>query len=274
MTKAERTGGDFKMAYLSLHMDSEYLGAHTNIIVILPDRPQGQTIQQFYSGRKYKVLWLLHGGHGDATEWLRKTKIELYASEHDLMVVCPSAQSSFYQNWPGFGPGYFMQDFFFRELMPAVRAWLPASDRKEDNFIAGLSMGGVGTLTFLSLHPELFSAAAIMSGTPFDLRRTEGGTPNMVAVYRNLAANFGGREKMFEAGANLWEEFIKNDPDCMPRLYFSCGKNDIGYQNYLEYIALLKSRGFRFEHDESSDYGHEWQEWDYQIEKAIRFFLS
>lgn len=262
------------MAYLSVHVDSEFLGANTNIIVILPDKKPGESAQSFYGGGKYKVLWLLHGGHGDATDWLRKTKIELYANEHNMMVVCPSAQSSFYQNWPCFGPGYYYQDFFFRELMPLVRGWLPASDKKEDNFIAGLSMGGVGTLTMISLHPEQFGAAAVMSGTPFDLRKTEGGTPNMVAVYRNMAAYWGGKEKMFEAGINLWEEFPKNDPAAMPRLYFSCGKNDIGYENYLEYIRLLQSKGFVFTHDESSDYGHEWREWDYQVEKAIRFFLE
>lgn len=155
------------MAYVSLHIDSEFLGANTNITVILPEKKGEQTPEAFYgSGKKYKVLWLFHGGHGDCTDWIRKTKIELYACEKDLVVVCPSAQSSFYQNWPTFGPGYYMKDFFFHELMPLIYGWFPVSDRKEDNYIAGLSMGGVGTLTFLLEEPERFSAAAVLSGTP------------------------------------------------------------------------------------------------------------
>ena len=154
------------MAYVSLHIDSEFLGANTNITVILPEKKGEQTPEAFYgSGKKYKVLWLFHGGHGDCTDWIRKTKIELYACEKDLVVVCPSAQSSFYQNWPTFGPGYYMKDFFFHELMPLIYGWFPVSDRKEDNYIAGLSMGGVGTLTFLLEQPQRFSAASTFGNT-------------------------------------------------------------------------------------------------------------
>lgn len=263
------------MAYVLLHIDSEFLGANTNITVILPEKKGEQTPEAFYgSGKKYKVLWLFHGGHGDCTDWIRKTKIELYACEKDLVVVCPSAQSSFYQNWPTFGPGYYMKDFFFHELMPLIYGWFPVSDRKEDNYIAGLSMGGVGTLTFLLEEPERFSAAAVLSGTPFDLRETEGGTPNMVKVYRNLAKVYGGREEMLVSGANIWDAFASGEPEKMPRLYFSCGRQDSGYANYLNYIAYLEEKGFSFVHDESTDNGHEWREWDYQIERAIRFFLE
>ena len=153
------------MAYVSLHIDSEFLGANTNITVILPEKKGEQTPEAFYgSGKKYKVLWLFHGGHGDCTDWIRKTKIELYACEKDLVVVCPSAQSSFYQNWPTFGPGYYMKDFFFHELMPLIYGWFPVSDRKEDNYIAGLSMGGMQTQRCVFAHPELFRWAGIFSG--------------------------------------------------------------------------------------------------------------
>lgn len=262
------------MALMELSFDSKYLGASTRVTVIIPDRRENQTIAEYHDhNRKYKVVWLLHGGHGDHTDWIRKSMIELYACEQDVMIVCPGAQSSFYQNWPQFGPGYYFREYFFDELMPLIYHWLPASDRREDNYIAGLSMGGVGTLTFLADHPEKFAAAAVMSGTPFDLRKTAGGTPNMVAVYRNLAEYLGGWDKMLESSANVWDSFANTDKTNLPRLYFSCGKNDSGFENYLNYIQYLKEKGFTFVHDESTDYAHEWREWDYQIQNALKFFL-
>ena len=91
-------------------------------------------------GKKYPVLWLLHGTFGDYTDWWRKSSIERYATARDLIVVMPSGLNSNYLNWPGFGTGYRAWDYHFDELMPLVHNWYPASSKREDNYIAGLSM--------------------------------------------------------------------------------------------------------------------------------------
>ena len=59
-----------------------------------------------------------------------------------------------------------MYDYFTKELMPLVYGWLPVSDKREDNFIAGLSMGGRGTIKFAVNFPQLFAAAAVLSAVP------------------------------------------------------------------------------------------------------------
>ncbi len=131
------------MAYMQLNFSSQYLGGSHPVSVILPERPNGMSAKEFYSsGKKYKVLWLLHGSYDDHTAWVRKSNIEVYACEKDLIVVMPNALNSNYANWPQFGLGYNMYDYLFEELMPLVYNWLPASPKREDNYIAGLSMGG------------------------------------------------------------------------------------------------------------------------------------
>ena len=95
--------------------------------------------------------------------------IETYACENDLVVVMPSALNSSYTNWDGFAQGYSMYDFVLEELMPLVYGWLPVSQKREDNFIAGLSMGGGGTLKFALTAPERFAAAAVLSSCARDL---------------------------------------------------------------------------------------------------------
>ena len=130
------------MALIHMNFNSKYLSGNTDVNILLPDCSGKQEPDAFYgSGKKYPVLWLLHGTFGDYSDWLRKSNVELYAAEKNLMVVMPSAQNADYANWPGFGIGYHAYDYLTEELMPLVYGWLPASDKREDNFIAGLSMG-------------------------------------------------------------------------------------------------------------------------------------
>lgn len=47
--------------------------------------------------------------------------------------------------------------------MPYIHGWFPASDRPEDNFIAGASMGGNGAMAIGFGSPELFGEIGILS---------------------------------------------------------------------------------------------------------------
>ena len=132
------------MALVTFDFESQYLGNNSMVGVILPDKPRGVTPAEFYgSGKKYKVLWLLHGTFGDYSDWIRKSMIELYACEHDLIVVMPSALNSNYANWPSFGLGFNMYDYIFDELMPVIHNWFPASDKREAYRPAAADFAGV-----------------------------------------------------------------------------------------------------------------------------------
>ena len=80
------------MALIHLNFDSKYLSGSTDVNILLPDCARSQEHAAFYgSVKKYPVLWLLHGTFGDYSDWLRKTNVELYAGEKNLIVVMPSA---------------------------------------------------------------------------------------------------------------------------------------------------------------------------------------
>ena len=119
------------MALVHLNFQSKYLAGNTDVNLLLPDLPRTEEPGAFYaSGKKFPVLWLLHGTFGDYTDWLRKSNVELYACEKDLIVVMPSAQNTDYANWDGFGVGCKMWDYLTEELMPLVYGWFPASKEK------------------------------------------------------------------------------------------------------------------------------------------------
>lgn len=261
------------MALLHLNFESQYLNNNTDVNIILPDKPREKTPAQFYGGgRKYPVLWLLHGTFGDYTDWIRKSNIELYACERDVIVVMPSALNSNYLDWKGFGIGYAMWQCLTEELMPLIYNWLPASDKREDNFIAGLSMGGGGTIQYAVGHPDKFAAAAILSSAPSDRRAAiaEGSVDERT---QTVIDDMGGAEAFLASPANTWDKLpalIK--AKALPRLYFAVGKADFLYDRYEKFKAYAAEIGLDATFEEYDGYKHEWRFWDLTIQKALDFF--
>lgn len=265
------------MSLVRMNFESKYLGNNHEIGILLPDRPFQKDPREFYeSGKKYKVLWLLHGTFGDYSDWIRKSMIELYASERDLIVVMPSALNSIYENWPTFAMGFNMWDYFFEELMPMIYNWFPASDKKEDNYIAGLSMGGRGTMKYVCAHPEKFAAAAILSSCPKNLKEQMNNIPDIPSFkdrIQNSINNVGGLEKYYASPENTWEHCkeLVNNPD-PPRLFFCCGEDDMLYADYLSFKKYAEEIGLKATFQSEPGYRHEWRFWDLYIQKAIDFF--
>ena len=267
------------MSLIHYNFESQYLNNNTDVNIILPDKPRDKTPEQFYgSGKKYKVLWLLHGTFGDYTDWIRKSNIELYACERDLIVVMPSGLNADYVNWPDFALGYNTWDYLFEELMPLVHHWLPASDKREDNFIAGLSMGGNGTLQYAAGHPEKFGGAAILSCAPRDLHQLAKDLedPECAKVnYRlvNGIRNAGGMEGYLNSPINVWDRLPELiEQDALPPLYFCCGKNDFLYDRYQAFKEYAQKLGLKATFEEFDGFTHEWRFWDLTIQKALTFF--
>lgn len=262
------------MAYTQLQFESKYLRGNTTVSLILPDLDKSMTPAEFYgSGKKYKVLWLLHGTFGDHSDWIRKSNIELYACEREMMVVMPSAMNSNYANWPDFSIGYYMYDFLFQELMPLIYGWYPASAKREDNFIAGLSMGGRGTCVYALSHPEKFGGAAVLSACPRNLEILPQQEPDMWKRTQGSIKNAGGLEAYLASPENTWERmeevFSKGE---LPPFYFATGTDDVFYPAFETFRRHAEERGYPITFEEIPGYGHEWRFWDLTIEKALDFF--
>lgn len=283
------------MALVRLNFESEYLGNNHEIGVILPDKPRSVTPEAFYgSGKKYKVLYLLHGTFGDYSDWIRKSNIELYACEKDLIVVMPSAMNSDFVNWPAFGTGYDMGSYLTKELMPLIQNWFPASAKREDNFIAGLSMGGAGTIRYLLNHPDKFAGAAILSASAGNMDALKPYRDEKTYAFREKILSgeieittgrgkLGGRQlnsicKYETVGAyldsveNSWDRFLESDVKALPRIFAACGKNDGGYAGFLNFKAFLTDLGAQAKFEEIDGYAHEWRFWDLTIQHAIEYF--
>ncbi len=114
--------------------------------------------------RTYPVLYLLHGAWDDYTSWTRETDVAELTADLDLLVVMPDArEEGWYSDWWNEGEGGVpaWETFHLDELRDIIeRDWRAGDER----VIAGLSMGGYGTMHYATAHPELFEAAASFSG--------------------------------------------------------------------------------------------------------------
>lgn len=279
------------MALFHLEIESEYLGANTDVHVIMPDKPRTESAKDFYGkGRKYRVLWLLHGTFGGYSDWVRKSNIELYACEKELIVVMPGIGNADYSNWDNFTLGYDAEKYITDELMPLIYGWLPASDRREDNFIAGLSMGGKGTLQFAVMYPHLFAKAAVLSFIPSDMEKNRESLKQLydrkpAEVYQNqdvmhssqrqynVMHKYNSFEEYMDSSYNLWKKLKEAKKEDLPQLFFSIGTEDPLFTVEMteDFKAYLKQLGIEavFESGKGS---HEWRVWERDIQKAIDFF--
>ena len=269
------------MAIQSMNIASRCLGTNTNVTVILPNPPMGRSLKDFYtSGEKYKVLWLLHGGGGDATEWVRYSNIERYACDRNLVVVMPSAMGSAYSNWSakeGCFIGFNMYDYLTEELMPLVYNWFPqVSDRREDNFISGFSMGGQGAMMYAVNHPELFGAAAILGVSAVNMHVPPDEIPLNPTGKKMLMANERGElEEYLASYENVYDRFADLAKlDNPPRLLFGIGDMDISYEDWLKMRDYIRGLGLKATFEIRKDYAHNYTFVDSYIQRVLDFFLE
>src|SRR6476619_1405629 len=144
---------------------SETLGLLSSMYVLLPQRQLAEVKKQ--TRKKLRTLYLLHGHSDDHTAWQRYTSIERYAEDLNLVVVMPAVHLSFYNDMAHGGKYW---QFISAEVPTLARDVFSLSSKREDNCVAGLSMGGYGAVKMALTHPERFAAAASLSGA-VDLNR-------------------------------------------------------------------------------------------------------
>ena len=139
---------------------SDALRRGASFSVYLPNDigPEGHTK---YFDRPTKVLFLLHGYTGTRADWIKDTSILSLAARYNLALVCPSGENSFYLDGEETGRQY--QRYVGQELVEYVRKTFGLSDRREDTFIGGISMGGFGAVHTGLAYPETFSKIVSLS---------------------------------------------------------------------------------------------------------------
>lgn len=247
------------MAISRIHFFSDALGMSSVCDVILPQRADHAP------DVKLPVLWLLHGAYGNHADWMRRTAIERYVAPYALAVVMPSAQNSAYTNMAHGGKFY----TYIAEALPKfMRETYNFSDRREDNFIAGLSMGGEGAMKIGLANPKNYAAIGCLSAGAFNAVVKENIDPRLYEIRygsQPLAGTsndpYGNADKIVRGGGPF------------PRIYHACGSEDFlleAAHKTRDFFTAIEGNPFDYTYEEHPG-AHTWEFWDEHIARFIEY---
>ena len=252
------------MAFIDCHFFSDSLGVSASMYVILPQVARKQ-IGMAATKRegKHPTLYLLHGLSDDHTIWLRRTSIERYASALGLAVVMPAVNRSFYTDMPN---GHKYWEFISEELPEIARSFFPLSGKREDNFVAGLSMGGYGAMKLGLSCPDRFAAAASLSGVMDVKWAVEAHEGNEFRwLLGDSSSIAGSKADLFY----LAEQLAASGKE-QPKLYQVCGTEDFLYDCNIRFREHVRQLGLQLTYAEEPG-THEWGFWDRKIQDVLKW---
>ncbi len=211
------------------------------------------------SDTNYPVLYLLHGGGGDEDAWTtlgRAPQImdNLIASGRaEPMLVVMTNGNPTEQAAPvvhltggrdreqppagGMAGGRFERSLV-EDVIPFIEKNYRVDARSQSRAVAGLSMGGIQTMSLSFTYPEKFDWYGVMSMGLVDMTR------------------FGVEDDYESRKSNLGRLRGTN-----PSLYWiACGTEDFLYSSVIELIAFLESQDFPHTYLETNG-GHTWDRW-------------
>jgi len=250
---------------------SETLRMSTNVQMLIPDKGSGP----------FRVIYLLHGLHGNQGTWLDNSMLPVYAKKYNAVFVMPEVGRSFYLNLK-YGRKYF--DFVSEELPQICRNIFNISAKREDTAVMGCSMGGYGSLLLSLSRPDQFgfcgaiSPACLYFKPMLDALRNDPGPylktgPEAEAVLTDLRCTYGdglGYRKEYDIG-----ELARNFPAGTekPRIYGTCGTEDDLRKENVSFLADMKKTDFDYTYEEWSG-GHDWYFFSDALKKTLDFWYG
>ena len=242
------------MALITLDFYSAALKMSTLVTVLAPDSVRiGQTPLS-----QRKCLYLLHGLSDDSTAVMRLSRAELFAREADVVVVSPSAGRSMYCD------GVMGQDYFSHvadELPGYLELVMGLSRKRVDNYIAGISMGGMGAARIALTYPERYAAVGLFSGL-LDIKML---IPFITDEHRNEFPFLMLDEASIDSSPLNPINLLDAEKHAGLEIVVRCGFQDDLYPMSRAFYDKAKGLGLNatgiFEPG-----GHEWRTWDRYIE--------
>ncbi|MEK0423523.1 MAG: hypothetical protein RLZ95_1433 [Bacteroidota bacterium] len=239
--------------------------------------PEGYETHQ----RTYPVTYLLHG-YGDSDDgWIQFGEINRLADAAikegkiaPMLIVTPDGFKSFYMNAADGSMNY--EDFFIKELIPHIEKTFKAKTDKRFRGIAGLSMGGYGSLLYALKYPNMFSAAAPLSAAIWTNEDYENMKEGMYNTYfgSSIGKNLKGKERLTPNwhANSIFSIIDKKTTDELSavKYWIDCGDDDfLTVGNAQLHIALTNknvAHEFRMK-----DGIHSWTYWRNGVIDALSF---
>jgi putative tributyrin esterase len=216
-------------------------------------------------GRRFPVLYLLHGLYGNYLNWDTRTKLERYAQRYELIVVMPDAGDSWYTN-SATQPNDKFEDYIAGDLVTEIDGKFRTLRDRHSRAIAGLSMGGYGALKIALRYHGDYAFAGSLSGA-FNAPQELG---DKRPEFRDrLLKVFGPPGSTVRADNNIFSLLRNANVKNLPYFYLACGNEDDFLPVNRDFVAQLSSQGIPHEYHETAG-GHAWDYWDRSVQDLLR----
>jgi S-formylglutathione hydrolase FrmB len=224
---------------------------------------------------RYPVLYLLHGLTGHYSDWAARTNVADYASPYRLIVVMPEGNDGWYTDSATVVTDKY-ESYILKELIPDVQQRYRTIEARYGRSIAGLSMGGYGSIKFGLKSPATFIFAGSMSGafgvTRFGEKEIGGsGWETSMKLFGPVGSETRKTNDLFEIINNLTAARIGS----LPYFYFDCGTEDSDriFPFNRELAALMVAKKIPHEYRELPG-DHSWGYWDQQVKEVLKIAAS
>lgn len=228
-------------------------------------RPAAVLLPRDYetSGRRYPVLYLLHGLEGAYDNWLSRTNLLQYTADLPLIVVMPDAGDSWYVNSATDTTQKF-QHYVAQDVVNYADTNFRTLPFAEARYIAGLSMGGYGAIMIGTRYPNQFSLAASFSGAVGMAKNSD--SPSVNAV---LGPPGSPARDSADLPALLRATPIRGSMVSLPYYYLDCGTSDRLIQANRDVAAILATRMIPYEYHEVHGI-HNWEYWNRRVPVVLQ----
>jgi enterochelin esterase-like enzyme len=233
------------------------------------------------SGKHYPVVYLLHGYKGDHISWIKQGKINKIMDKgiskgeiEPMILIIPDGKYYWYiddyQNKARY------EDFMFDEFLPFIETTYKTISDKEHRAVAGLSMGGYGSLVWAMHHPDKFSYCVALSAAMF----TKEGLVSMNdQLYKYMSMLYGAPEA--KGNDRITKHFIENSPiemvqtnsiDALKSVkwFFECGNQDQLSAVNKKLDEIMSQRNIEHIYH-ARDGKHDWKFWREGIYQGLKF---
>lgn len=243
------------MALTKMRIHADALGHPTECHVWLPD--------QIDLPEDLPVLYLLHGLTDDYYSYVLNGPLFRHVGNLPVAIVMPQAERSYYTDMAQ-GEAYWT---FIRDELPTkLKRWFKLTSDPKKTFVAGLSMGGYGTLKWVLQQPEKFAAAWALSPA-VDISAMRQAMPERNPEFDRI---FGPDTNFATSSDNLFYLLDQvSTPEKMPVIHQYCGTEDYLYQDNLKFAAAAKAKLANYRFSESPGL-HDWDYWSPIFDQLYR----
>lgn len=228
------------------------------------------------SDQSYPVLYLLHGGGDDHTGWVQFGQVKHIADKTiaegkagPMIIVMPDANTGRRGYFNDIKGDFNYEDFFFNELIPHIEKTYRVRTERRYRAVAGLSMGGGGTIFYALHRPDLFAAACPLSASAgsWNIEQVKERMKNEKVSQAQIETYFK-RHSIEGVLAAASEEQLKQIKSI--RWYMSCGDDDFLYEgNSLMHITFTKKE---IPHEyRVKDGAHTWTYWRMELPLVMEY---